>query len=170
MNRIILISSFIYFACIVPRTDSINPLGILNSCVTDSQCKKHDEFCDHTGINPIGSCRTGYPNGARCTFDRHCGSKNCNSRRCVARKPIKDGPCSKDQHLECIETQYCSTRSDKGSGLRCRDRSYSGACIHSEQCLSRKCLFFKCRRPKDPKLAAFSIAEDENTTTSNEVD
>lgn len=148
MHKITLISSLIILGNIILQTESINPFGVLKTCITDSQCKNHEDFCDHTGINPIGTCRAGYPNGAKCTFDRHCRSKNCSSRRCVGRKPVKDGPCSKDQHIECIDSQYCSSRSDSGAFM-CRDRSYSGACVHSEQCLSRKCLFFKCRRPKD---------------------
>ena len=144
MKRLVIIVVLLSVA--VVAIECLNPLGLINTCITDSQCKKHDEFCDHTGLNPIGSCRQGYVNGGKCTFDRHCRSKQCHSRRCVARKPVKDGPCSKEQHDECIESQYCS---HKDNVYKCRDRSYSGACTKSEHCLSNRCFFFKCRRPKN---------------------
>lgn len=35
-----------------------NPLKIFNKCISDHECK-NDEYCDHTGINPIGSCKQG---------------------------------------------------------------------------------------------------------------
>lgn len=149
----------VVIVAMIASISCFNPLGILNTCVTDSQCKKHDEFCDHTGLNPIGECKMGYSNGVKCHFDRHCRSKNCYSRKCVPRKPEKDGPCSKDQHDECIESQYCS---HKENIYKCRDRSYSGACTKSQHCLSNKCLFFKCRRPKNMANLANADGGDAN--------
>lgn len=154
MYRLVSLVLLVSIAGVV--VESLNPLGLINTCITDSQCKKHDEFCDHTGLNPIGSCRQGYVNGAKCTFDRHCRSKQCHTRRCVARKPVKDGPCSKDQHDECIETQYCS---HKENIYKCRDRSYSGVCSKSEHCLSNRCFLLKCRRPKNITTPSNKIGE-----------
>ena len=31
----------------------ISTFAFFGKCVTDSECKE-DQFCDHTGINPIG--------------------------------------------------------------------------------------------------------------------
>ena len=35
-----------------------NPLAMLGKCISDHECEA-TEFCDHTGINPIGSCKIG---------------------------------------------------------------------------------------------------------------
>lgn len=133
---------------LVGNVRSINILGAINKCVSDGDCKHHDEFCDHTGINPFGTCRKGYEVGQKCTFDRHCMSKHCHLMKCVARKPVKNGPCSKDQHHECIESQYCAIGSDKK--FKCQDRTCSGWCSTHSQCMSNKCCwFFRCKQPKD---------------------
>ena len=51
-----------------------NPLKLFNKCISDHECK-NQEYCDHTGINPIGTCKLGNSNGHSCVFDRHCQSK-----------------------------------------------------------------------------------------------
>ena len=61
----------------------------------------------------------------------------------MSRKPVKDGPCTKDQHEECIENQYCS----QSLGSKCKDRKCSGSCGHSYHCLSNKCTLFVCKKP-----------------------
>ncbi len=53
-----------------------NPLKMLNKCISDHECKSH-EFCDHTGINPFGTCHVGKEANRSCMFDRHCASKQC---------------------------------------------------------------------------------------------
>ena len=40
-------------AIILIITGQILAFGFFGKCVTDSECKD-DQFCDHTGINPIG--------------------------------------------------------------------------------------------------------------------
>lgn len=64
--------------------------------------------------------------------------------KCVSRKPVKDGPCSKDQHTDCLKEQYCSS---KEKMLKCRDRKCSGLCGKDAHCLSNKCSFFHCKKP-----------------------
>jgi len=34
-----------------------NPIKLLGKCITDSDCAAN-EFCDHTGLNPIGKCQS----------------------------------------------------------------------------------------------------------------
>ncbi len=36
---------------------SQNPLKLLGKCISDSECEAN-EFCDHTGLNPIGKCQS----------------------------------------------------------------------------------------------------------------
>ena len=36
--------------------NKISAFAFFGKCVTDSECKE-DQFCDHTGINPIGFIR-----------------------------------------------------------------------------------------------------------------
>lgn len=139
-----------FFLVFISNVNSINlnPLNALGKCITDKDCKHHDEFCDHTGINPMGDCRKGYENGKKCTFDRHCSSKHCHFMKCVARKPERDGPCSKDQHQDCIESQYCGQNKEKK--YQCQDRVCSGWCSSHSQCVSNKCCwFYRCKSPKD---------------------
>lgn len=139
--------STLLLANIVIRIECLNPLDVLKTCLTDSQCKEHEEFCDHTGINPIGSCRVGYELGAKCHFDRHCKTKHCHLTRCVSRKPVKDGLCSKNQHDDCIESQFCAK---SGSVFKCKDRMCSGWCCRHSQCLSNKCSWlFRCTQPEN---------------------
>lgn len=64
--------------------------------------------------------------------------------KCVARKPVKDGPCSKDKHEECLESQYCSA---KDNTLKCRDRKCSGICTKDAHCTSNKCTILFCKEP-----------------------
>lgn len=122
-----------------------NPLKFMGKCLSDHECKTN-EFCDHTGINPFGSCKVGKEVKESCILDRYCKSKHCHLMRCVPRKPVKDGPCSKDQHDECIATQYCS---HKENIYKCRDRNCTGACIKDAHCLSNKCSFFMCKKPTE---------------------
>ncbi len=68
---------------------SLNPFKMLG-CIKDKDCKSN-EYCDHTGINPVGKCAVGKANQDSCIMDRYCRSKNCHHLKCVANKPIKDG-------------------------------------------------------------------------------
>lgn len=120
-----------------------NPLKIFNTCISDHQCS-HNQFCDHNGINPIGSCADGKKIGEKCILDRYCQSKNCYLLKCVQRKPVRDGPCTEDSHSDCIAEQYCSSR-DKN--FKCRDRKCFGFCNKDAHCLTDKCRFFRCERP-----------------------
>lgn len=121
-----------------------NPLKLFNKCISDHECKP-DQFCDHTGINPIGSCADGKKLNDSCFFDRHCKSKNCHLLKCVNRKPVKDGPCTKDIHSECLPEQYCSNRDSKI--YKCRDRKCSGVCSKDAHCISNKCSLLLCKKP-----------------------
>lgn len=129
-----------------------NPLKAFGKCISDSECKSN-EFCDHTGINPIGDCKIGYPDNSKCTFDRHCKSKVCHLFKCVGKKPVKDGPCTKDYHNECLPEQYCS----KSKDYHCKDRKCKGFCLKDYHCISgscRKSFFSRCEKPpKDSVLA-----------------
>ena len=118
---------------------SFNPLK--GHCLTDKDCKQH-EYCDHTGLNPIGSCKAGKENKEMCAFDRHCKSKVCHLLRCQARKPVRDGPCTKDQHDECLPEQYCS----KTKKYICQDRKCSGFCSKDYHCVSNSCRLFYCKK------------------------
>jgi hypothetical protein len=133
---------FIFIFTLVATTLSFDLVkekrSILGKCVMDTDCKKN-EYCDHKFPNPIGECKIGHKNGDTCAFDRHCSSKNCHFLKCVGRKPVKNGPCEKNNHSECIPEQYCSK--DK-----CKDRKCSGWCAHSFECLSGKCDFLRCQR------------------------
>ncbi|RMZ97625.1 hypothetical protein BpHYR1_021969 [Brachionus plicatilis] len=120
-----------------------NPLKLFNTCISDHQCE-HNEFCDHNGINPIGSCTEGKKLGGSCFFDRYCQSKNCYLMKCVSRKPVLDGPCTEDNHSECLPEQYCSGRDD---AYKCRDRKCYGFCGKDAHCLTNNCRFFRCERP-----------------------
>ncbi len=101
------------------------------------------EYCNHTGINPIGTCTKRKDLGHICIRDAYCLSLNCYLLKCVSRKPIKGGTCSKNQHQECIEKQYCS----QSAGYKCIDRKCSGMCHHNYHCESNQCSFFKCKLP-----------------------
>ena len=70
-----------------------NPLKFLGKCLQDKECKPI-EYCEHQGINPIGSCKIGKESNQTCVFDRHCKSKICHHLKCRLKKPVKDGPCS----------------------------------------------------------------------------
>ena len=122
-----------------------NPLKFLNKCISDHECKK-DEFCDHTGINPFGKCALGKDKGQTCMMDRYCRSKACHLLKCVATKPVRDGPCSKDHHDECLPEQYCSH--DRKESFKCRDRRCTSACLKDAHCLSNNCSFFRCKKPE----------------------
>ena len=133
---------FLYILLALIGIYQTNGLSIFGKCVTDKECKD-DEFCDHTGINPIGSCAQGKANNRSCVFDRHCRSKYCHHLKCIGKKPVKDGKCSRDHHEDCIESQYCSHR----KGDKCMDRKCSGICGKDAHCLSNNCSFFKCKKP-----------------------
>jgi hypothetical protein len=139
-----------------------NPLKLFGKCVGDNECKTH-EFCDHTGINPIGSCKVGKEVSKSCVFDRHCASKNCHLLKCVARKPVKDGPCTKDKHDECIPSQYCS---HKENVYKCRDRSCHGMCSKNAHCLSNNCSFLICKKPKEGCFNTTLTTPTTTTTTT----
>lgn len=123
---------------------SKNPLKFIGKCLSDSECKKN-EYCDHHGINPFGSCKAGKDNNQTCVMDRYCKSKVCHHLKCMARKPVKDGPCSKDQHQECIPEQYC--HHVKKEEYICSNRKCSGLCGKDVHCLSNKCSLFHCKKP-----------------------
>lgn len=140
MKLTILISFLIVVLAVsYSRGASIN--SVINVCVQDSQCKDKAKFCDHHFPNPVGACAKKHKNGDKCSFDRHCMSDKCNWNKCVANKPKKDGPCSKEQHHECIDSQYCSSHN------KCKDRSATGGCTKDAHCLSHKCSLFKCKHP-----------------------
>jgi hypothetical protein len=120
-------------------------LNMLNKCITDKDCKPQ-EYCDHHGINPIGSCKQGHETNHSCVFDRHCRSKICHLLKCVNKKPVKDGPCTENHHEECLPTQYCSHQS---KAYQCKDRKCSGLCGKDAHCLSNDCSVFKCKKPKE---------------------
>jgi hypothetical protein len=149
---------------IVRRSLINNPFKLLGKCISDHECKPI-EYCDHNGINPIGSCKVGKESDKSCLLDRYCQSKNCHHLKCVARKPVKDGnkinklfiffnstltkinlkgPCVKDQHTDCLEDQYCSKKDNE---YRCKDRRCSGVCIKDAHCLSNNCRFLICKKP-----------------------
>ena len=136
---------------------SLNVLGLVGKCISDHECKPQ-EFCDHNGINPIGACRLGYPNDAKCHFDRHCSSKYCHKYKCIGKKPVRDGPCIKDQHEDCLPEQYCQ-EVGKLSHF-CRDRKCSGLCFFFKhhKCLSNKCTFFWCSSAV-PETTRISVPE-----------
>lgn len=121
-----------------------NPLKMLGKCISDHECEPQ-EYCDHNGINPIGSCKLGYPDNAKCHFDRHCKSKYCHHYKCIGKKPVRDGKCNKDQHQECPIEQYCKEIGKLS--YYCRDKKCSGFCFFfkHQKCLSNSCLFFWCR-------------------------
>ena len=123
---------------------------LMGKCVSDHECQPF-EYCDHSGINPIGKCTPGKELKSSCVFDRHCKSKHCHHMKCVVRKPVKDGPCAPNEHTECIPTQYCS---HKEKIYRCRDRKCSGLCGKDAHCFSNKCTFFSCKKPAEgcPKV------------------
>ena len=66
----------------------------------------------------------GKDNGHTCLSKSNCRSKHCHHFKCVAKKPTKDGKCSRNNHEECVENQYCS----KSKGDKCMDRKCSGFC------------------------------------------
>jgi hypothetical protein len=147
---ILLISTYCAKASDSERTDNKglkfgNPLKFLNKCISDHECQP-TEYCDHTGINPLGKCHAGKNLKESCVFDRHCKSKHCHLLKCVARKPVKDGPCAPNEHSECIQTQYCS---HKENIYKCRDRSCGGMCLKDAHCLTNKCKVFKCQKPEE---------------------
>ena len=136
--KIIIILLFLTLISAIYSLDLKEKRSFLGKCVLDNDCKKN-EYCDHKLPNPIGACKIGYKNGDACAFDRHCSSKYCHLLKCVSRKPVRNGPCEKSNHNECIPEQYCSK--DK-----CKDRKCSGWCAHSFECLSGKCEFMRCQR------------------------
>ena len=117
------------------RQDKRSVFGV---CISDKECKP-TEYCDHHLPNPFGDCKTGYKIGGACIFDRHCSSKHCHLLKCVNRKAVKNGPCEKYKHDECIPEQFCNK--DK-----CKDRKCSGWCLHNYECSSGNCDFFRCRK------------------------
>ena len=151
---------------VVKRDLSVkNPLKFLGKCLTDSECKQY-EYCDHHRYG-IGECKAGIlnrfidlknryclsnclitkgkENNVTCIFDRHCRSKVCHHLKCVAKKPVKDGPCTKNQHIECIPEQYC--HHEKKDIYFCVNRKCSGLCVKNEHCLSNKCEWLSCKKP-----------------------
>ena len=119
--------------------------SIFNKCISDHECKPM-EFCDHSGINPLGSCKVGKELKSTCVFDRHCKSKVCHHMKCVNKKPVKDGPCNPHEHAECLPTQYCSSKNSSKDLHKCRDRKCTGMCTKDAHCISNKCTFFSCKK------------------------
>lgn len=124
---------------------SKSPLKFFGKCISDSECKPN-EYCEHSGINPFGSCKIGKENKQSCVFDRHCRSKICHHLKCTSKKPVKDGVCSKDQHEECIAEQYC--HHVKKEEYKCINRKCSGLCIKDAHCLSKNCSLLHCKKPE----------------------
>ena len=125
-----------------------NPLKLMGKCISDHECKTH-EYCDHTGINPFGSCKQGKETNHTCVFDRHCKTKNCHLLKCVTKKPVKDGVCTKDTHSECIPEQYCHHEiKNKKDFYKCINRKCSGFCSKDAHCIANKCKFLRCEKPK----------------------
>lgn len=140
--RITIFISFLIVVVVlsVAKSNGASIKSVINVCFKDSECGDKAKFCDHHFPNPMGSCAKKHKNGEKCTFDRHCMSDKCNWNKCVASKPKKDGPCSKEQHHECIDSQYCSSQN------RCKDRhANGGGCIKDQHCMSNKCSLFKCK-------------------------
>ena len=130
-----------------PFKDS--PLKIIGKCISDHDCKQH-EYCDHTGINPFGSCKDGKDTNQTCVFDRHCKTKQCHLLKCVKKKPVRDGVCEKDMHSDCIPEQYCHhEKKDKKDLYVCADRKCSGFCLKDVHCLTNKCKLARCEKPAE---------------------
>lgn len=134
--------------------DLKNPLELFNKCISDHECKPA-QFCDHNGVNPIGSCVPGYPLGQSCHFDRHCASKYCHNYKCVAKKPLRNGPCQKNQHQQCLPDQYCKNSF-------CADRMCSGWCTNRKYCMSNKCCMFRCTKPSKEMNEQFCQKTSDN--------
>lgn len=132
-----------YFAVLIIASCQANSLGsVLGVCSIDSHCKNSAQYCDHKAPNPVGKCKAKHRNSEHCLFDRHCMSNKCNWTKCVSNRPTKDGLCSKGEHYECIDSQYC------GKNNRCKNRHPPGStCVKSAECLSNRCSFFKCQKP-----------------------
>ncbi|CAF0925631.1 unnamed protein product [Brachionus calyciflorus] len=137
-------------------------IALSNGSDSKNQQGPTDEFCDHTGINPIGSCKEGKKVNDSCVFDRHCRTKNCHLFKCVSRKPVRDGPCTEDTHSECIPEQYCSSREKT---FKCRDRKCSGMCSKDAHCLSNKCSVLFCKKPEKGCKETNSTSTTTTTTT-----
>lgn len=142
MKFFTLICLFVVTFIAVSLTNGASINSVMKVCVQDSQCGDSAKFCDHHFPNPMGTCTRKHKNGEKCTFDRHCMSDKCNWNKCVANKPKKNGLCSKEQHHECIDSQYCSSHN------KCVDRVLNGGCTKSHQCLSNKCSLFRCKAPE----------------------
>ncbi len=125
----------IILACFFILSVSASMFG---KCIQDKECKSN-EYCDHKWPNPIGECKVGTKNGDKCVLDRHCTSKVCHTFKCVGRRPVKDGPCQKNSHDECLPEQFCNK--DK-----CKDRKCNGWCKQSYECMSGKCELFRCKK------------------------
>lgn len=120
-------------------------VSLLGKCISDHECK-FNEYCDHTGINPIGSCKLGKELGASCALDRYCQTKQCHVFKCMRRKPERDATCQAYQHEECVTEQYCAKQTK--DSFKCIDRKCRGFfCVKSAQCLSNRCFFFWCMKP-----------------------
>jgi hypothetical protein len=74
MNYFIVILAFFLTLCSISSGFLNNPLKMLNKCISDKECKPL-EYCEHSGINPFGSCHPGKDEKQSCVFDRHCKSK-----------------------------------------------------------------------------------------------
>jgi hypothetical protein len=59
-------------------------MKLFKKCIRDKDCKE-EEHCDHggfTAFNPVGDCKAGRDEKARCIYDRQCKSKKCRFFRC----------------------------------------------------------------------------------------
>ena len=152
----ILLSIFILAACNIFQTSAFllgnkgdSPLKLLGKCISDHECEE-TEYCDHSGINPFGSCKIGYADGQKCHVNRHCKSKYCSLRKreCIGKKLVRDGPCRYKQDDDCFTEQFCWK-------LKCIDRKCDGWCWYNKSCLSKNCRwFFRCEPSKDNALTA----------------
>jgi hypothetical protein len=115
-------------------------VGILSQCLTTNDCKS-DQYCHHDGLNPLGKCHPVKQKGEKCLKDRQCRSKHCHLFHCAESEPVKDGLCVKNEHSNCIPSQFCAKK--KGV-YKCINRLCRGLCTKNAQCRSNKCFIFWC--------------------------
>jgi hypothetical protein len=122
-----------------------NPLKLFGKCVSDHECE-FNQYCDHTGINPVGACKIGAEDRQSCVLDRYCRSKNCNLFKCLPRDRVRDGKCYDADHNQCVSEQYCSHIKEKS--YNCKNRKCHGSCTKDAHCLTNVCRLFRCKRPQ----------------------
>ncbi len=115
-------------------------LGLMSQCLTTNDCKS-DQYCHHDGINPLGKCHPVKLFGEKCLKDRQCRSNHCHLFKCSHSEPVKDGLCVKNEHTNCIPSQFCAKK--KGV-YKCINRLCRGLCTKHAQCRSNRCFIFWC--------------------------